>query len=166
MEIKKPSIRTQSWNASCRLSNAVIVTINHKIAVKPTHTCTSSSLRFHTEGLFFTLVLLLLNPSHRIYWRWITLHSHCEKNDCSWWNLIFNLMSGFGISLNVFVLKTFTDQCEICSLLQVVVCSQRHFQGWWAGGGQSLRVCVFFLCHVVWPLRPLRAQCDGRRSLP
>lgn len=49
------------------------------------------------------------------------------------------------LSLNVFVWKSCTDQCEIYSLLEVVVCSQRHFQGRLAGEGQGLGVFFFFL---------------------
>ena len=53
-------------------------------------------------------------------------------------------MADRAVSSNVFVWKSCTDQCEIYSLLEVVVCSQRHLQGWLAGGGQGLRVFFFF----------------------
>lgn len=53
-------------------------------------------------------------------------------------------MLAFTISLNVFVWKSRTDQCEIYSLLYVVVWSPRHFQARLTGGGQGLRVCFLF----------------------
>lgn len=132
----------------CRcLLYALIVPVNHKMDVKPTHICTSNSLCLHTEGLFFFLVLLLVDLSHCVYCRWIILHFHLER---SWekkkrerdWSVV-----GFygRLSLNVFVWKSCTDQCEIYSLLEVAVCSQRHFQGWLAGGGQGLGVYFLFI---------------------
>lgn len=55
-------------------------------------------------------------------------------------------MADFAISLNVFVWKSCTDQCEIYSLLEVVAWSLRYLQCWLAGGGgQGLGVCFSFL---------------------
>lgn len=84
------------------------------------------------------LVLLLLNLSHCVYRRWITLHFHSE-NITGWLWLWWDFLAGVAIFLNVFVWMSFTDQCEIYSSLEVVVWSQRYFL---AGGGQGLGVCV------------------------
>lgn len=141
------------------LMYALIVPVNHKMDVKPTHICTSNSLCLHTEGLFFFLVLLLVDLSHCVYCRWIILHFHLERSwekkkereTGLWWDFMagFPWMSLSGSHVQISV--RFTHCSRLPSAPRGI-----SRAGWPVGVRAS--GCIFYLffwpCHlaenVVW----------------
>lgn len=125
----------------------------------------------HRKGLFFTRRSL----SCFTLGEFITLRVHSRR-----WIICISILRGAWkikdgrsvgwIARTVFPLKTSlvwkscTDQCEIYSLLRVVVWSQRHFPGldvWWRSGPRGVLFCFFLSPSAFLFFSAVSSGCIG-----